>query len=122
MTTNSAYSAIDAAVAAQLSEARNEREIRAKLGLVEDYGLDLHPDGTKVAFTKTFAIEGRDLTRTYSYVAIKAGGSWYTTGPAGRRQSWDEFVLWLVSGPEPTRADSVMLLEATGRSLPQLFA
>jgi len=82
----------------QMEKRKLEEEVERKRQIVERLGDDIFDEGDVLAFTKQFTKDGM----VYSYAAIKAGDSWYTTGPKGGKYTWDEFVLWLVSGDVPT--------------------
>jgi hypothetical protein len=69
--------------------------VEEKLKVLATYGDDVYNDSDVIRFRKCF-VEGGD---SYTYVAIKAGGRWYTTGRTGPyRATWTELTLWMVSG------------------------
>ena len=54
-------------------------------------------DGTIIKFKRRFSRGGRP----YLYAAIKASGSWYTTGPSSPKEyAWEQFLPWILSGLE----------------------
>jgi len=94
---------VDEAVEAELWKQRIDRQVKLKLGLIEDFGEDPYPEESPIFFRKQF----NKNSRPYAYAAIKINGMWYTTGPSQGRYTWDELVRWLVSGDVPTTYDTL---------------
>lgn len=94
-------STVDAQLKQKLQERRDEREVTARLALVDAYGEDVYPDGTVITFDKLHAEHGQ----VYSYAVLKAAGKWYTTGSYSHAaiHNWDTLVEFLVSGPKPVK-------------------
>lgn len=89
----------DIELARRLREEKTQEEVEYKLGLVERIGEDVFAEGTVFKFTKGF--QGSPIQ--YSYAVIKTNELWYTTGPRSPKgYTWDELVLWLVSGTPAT--------------------
>jgi hypothetical protein len=96
----------DALVAARLAARRADALVSDKLAAIEAYSNDDFPEHTVIRFGKTMPNRQREPQR-YMYAAIKVEGHWYTTGPKGQRYTWDELLVWLVSGDHPTRTFEV---------------
>lgn len=97
-------STVDAQLKQKLQERRDEREVTARLALVDAYGEDVYPVGTVITFDKVYGTIGSG--KTYSYAVLKAtDGDWYTTGSANNagRYNWDTLIEFLVSGPKPVK-------------------
>lgn len=97
---------VDMKVAQAIQAKKDQEELTRKLALVEAYGDDVYEDGTMVRFTKEFA--NSDLE--YVYVAVKCIDKWYLTGTINKQgHSWEEFVMFLVSGisVEPVDVEEV---------------
>lgn len=104
-------SAADKQLAERLAAARLEEELTHKTQIVADLGADTFRDEDVIRFTKQF--DGGDNGTVYHYAAIKVGRYWYLTGSiaggnGGGRYTWDELMLFLVSGPEPTTTFEVL--------------
>jgi hypothetical protein len=88
--------------------------------LIETYGPD-QPDGTVIRFIKTYRVDPswdafptnrsqhdklHEMIvdgREYIYVAVRAGGRWYLTGPTQTQPlEWEELIDWLDEG-EPVK-------------------
>ena len=95
---NVSINEVDLQLRLEMEKRRLEEEVERKRQIVERLGDDIFDEGDVLAFTKQFTKDGM----VYSYAAIKTNGLWYTTGPRGNKYTWDEFVLWLVSGDVPT--------------------
>lgn len=97
---------VDSELRRQLAAKRRQEVLEYKVGLVEAYGDDPFDDGDVIKFIRTIVLERVRVPTTYdaTYAAIKVKGKWYTTGGKQCLQAatWDEFVLWLVEGPNPT--------------------
>jgi hypothetical protein len=98
--------AADALVAARLAARRADALVGEKLAAIEAFGADEFPEGTVIRFDRTMPNRKREPQR-YMYAAIKVEGHWYTTGTKGQRYTWDELLVWLVSGGHPTRTFEV---------------
>src|SRR6185369_340411 len=99
----------DQRLAEQLAATRLEEELARKTQILADLGADTFGQHTVIRFDKTFAKDGT----VYTYAAIKVDGHWYLTGTVaggngGGRHTWDELMLFLVSGPEPTTTFEVL--------------
>jgi hypothetical protein len=96
---------IDRFVAAKLRQRVIEREVEHRLMLVDMHDVDEFDDGTVLRFTKQYTADGP----AYTYVVLKAGGSWYRTGrdcpTVKQKMGWDDLVLWLVSGVDPVEPE-----------------
>lgn len=97
----------DAMVAARLAARRADGLVNKKLAAIEAFGTDEFPEHAVIRFGKTMTNRQREPQR-YMYAAIKVDGHWYTTGPKGQRYTWDELLVWLVSGDHPTRTFEVL--------------
>jgi hypothetical protein len=104
-------STVDAQLKQKLQERRDEREVAARLALVDAYGEDVYPVGTVITFDKAHG------SKSYPYAALKAevatNEQWYTTGAANSAaiHTWDTLVEFLVSGPKPVKS---FILKAEG--------
>ena len=96
-------STVDAQLKQKLQERRDEREVAARLALVDAYGEDVYPVGTVITFEKVHNVS---RNHPYSYAALKTEDErWYTTGAANNAaiHTWDSLVEFLVSGPKPVK-------------------
>lgn len=97
-------STVDAQLKQKLQERRDEREVTARLALVDAYGEDVYPAGTVITFVKKF---DRIKDVPYTYAAIKgAGDKWFSTGHdcvQGTTFTWDTLIEFLVTGPFPVK-------------------
>jgi hypothetical protein len=105
-------SAADQQLAERLAAARLEEELARKTNFLADLGADTFDEHTVIRFDKILpSAAARVATvRTYTYAAIKVDGHWYLTGTIAGRYTWDELMLFLVSGPEPTTTFEVLAL------------
>lgn len=96
--------AIGDRIADELERRRIELAVAERLRLIDDvYGLD-RADGTVLRFERTLPVG--DEWRTYTYVALRASGRWYLSGPRSRNrdgQTWDELRAWLAADERPPR-------------------
>lgn len=94
-------STVDAQLAKKLQERRDEREVTARLALVDAYGEDVYPNGTVITFEKVHTGGGI----SYTYAVLKATDKWYATGSYGSAaiHTWDSLVEFLVSGSKPVK-------------------
>jgi hypothetical protein len=97
----------DALVTARLAARRADALVQDKLAAIEAFGADTFPEHTVIRFGKTMPNRTGE-PQTYTYAAIKVVGHWYTTGPKGQRYTWDELLVWLVSGEWPTLTFEVL--------------
>jgi hypothetical protein len=86
---------VDITVEKELQKRAKDKKVQEKLDLVDAFGADTFADKTVVRFDKRFNAD----EKTYSYVAIKAGGYWYTSG--GKCYTWEQFLSFLVAGDFP---------------------
>ena len=103
-------STVDAQLKQKLQERRDEREVAARLALVDAYGEDHYPVGTVITFEKAHDKSGL----LYPYVALRSGNEiWHLTGTYGQAamHNWDSLVEFLVSGPKPVKS---FILKAEG--------
>lgn len=104
-------STVDAEIKRKLQERRNEREVTARLALVDAYGEDTYPVGTVITFEKKFT----GVKKTYTYAAIKGDeDKWFSTGHdcvQGATFTWDSLIEFLVTGPFPVKS---FVLKAEG--------
>lgn len=128
---------IGAAIREALVQRKVDAEVTRRLEIIDSYGDD-REDGTVLKFNKVLPIKGTAWTpgmvvtaahfnelvqaaqaaeegaKAYTYVALRAGGRWYLSGPkqADKPRTWEEFVLWLAADGEPV-TELVTMLEAT---------
>jgi hypothetical protein len=98
------FSQADREVAEKLRQDRVDKEVEKRLEMIKYYGPDTYPEGTVLKFTKVFEATP---DKEYLYVALKVAGGWYTSGPKGSKYTYDELLMWLVSGPKPVEFDNV---------------
>lgn len=77
---------------------RHERalaRVEARIERIHRFGPDDFSDGEVLWFKKRFG-----GTAEYTYAVVKAGGSWYTSGPKGGGQprTWSELVEFMSDG------------------------
>ena len=59
----------------------------------ERFGEDKFKNGTVLRWDQNYRTDTHEHTRTYSFVAIKAAGRWYTSGIFQRvAMTWDQLV------------------------------
>lgn len=131
-----------------LVQRKVDAEVEYRLGIIDSYGGD-REDGTVLKFDKTLPVRGSTFTsgqvitaenfnalvqqaqeaaenptRTYTYVAIRAGGRWYLSGPTqsgcGKAWDWDELTIWLAADGEPV-TELVELVEAALLAPPRVL-
>ena len=102
-----AATAADQRLAEELAAEKLTVEVESKKDMIRALGADTFDQHTVIRFDKRF--EGTDTV--YTYAAIKIGSRWYLTGSVhGSRFTWDELMLFLVSGSEPTTTFEVLAL------------
>lgn len=92
---------IDARVKEALKAASQLRAVREKLKIISDYTTDIFTDGDVLRFTKEFPTPWSSTsTRAYVFAAIRAEKLWFLSGQqfAGQKLTWNELILFLVSG------------------------
>lgn len=98
---------IDAQIRRRLEAERVTAEVERRYALLKDYGDgSLFSDGQVLSFERTFI--GSD--QVWRYAAVRSGGRWWLTGaksPQGL--TWEQLVLWLVSGDVPVSPDRVVV-------------
>ncbi len=99
---------VDDAVADVISARKRQAAIDAKLTIVAEFGEDVYDNGTVFRFEKRFP----NSVKVYLYAVIKANDEWHTTGPKGSSYTWDQFVVWLISGDTPIRKHELTELTA----------
>lgn len=102
------FDVIDAAVSATLQTRRVERDIEKRLALIEQIGDDVCANGTTIGFKKKFTNRGH----MYTYAAVKrqSDGLWCITSTKFVDPiSWDELVLFMISGAYPTTQYDIMV-------------
>jgi len=90
---------VDQKLRDEIEANKQEKKLEKKRAAINSIGPE--PDSTDViSFVKQFDEGGTK----YNYAAIKADNAWYTTGSCGgnKYNSWDDLVLFLVSGNVPT--------------------
>lgn len=110
-----AQSTVDQQIKAKLEERRVEREVTARLALVDGFGEDTYDNGTVITFEKKFT----GVKDVYTYAAIKRDDKWFSTGHdcvSGTTFTWDTLVEFLVTGPFPVA--SVIIKAAGGTVFP----
>jgi hypothetical protein len=113
-------STVDEQISRKLKERRDEREVAARLALVDAFGEDTYDPGDVITFEKRFPgvtrKVGTSTEGAYTYAAIKApeGDQWFTTGHdcvMGTTFTWDRLIEFLVTGPYPVKS---FVLKAKG--------
>lgn len=98
----------DAILAEEMAEKRLQAEVDKKKQVLETLGEDNFEDKSVITFTKKFGPDSIE----YAYAAIKIGGVWYTTDAnSSRPRSWNDLMMFLVSGPVATTRFTVMVPE-----------
>jgi hypothetical protein len=85
---------------------RQRRELEDEIAKLVEFGDDVYPDDSVILFRKRFGSPRRDhktreLSSSFTYVALKVAGSWWLTGSSngpGRRYSWEQLVRFLSEG------------------------
>jgi hypothetical protein len=101
---------VDNEVAKVLRERRIERLREQKLAAIDAYGEDTFEAGTVLRFVRKFNETGPG----YTYAVIKVdNGRWYTTANSdnGVYNTWEDLVLWLLSGEFPVTSLEVLAVE-----------
>jgi hypothetical protein len=101
---------VDNEVAKVLRERRIERLREQKLAAIDAYGEDIFEAGTVFRFVRKFNETGPG----YTYAVIKVdNGRWYTTANSdnGVYNTWEDLVLWLLSGEFPVTSLEVLAVE-----------
>lgn len=101
---------VDEKVRDEVRKRREQAELDRKLDLLGEYNENDYPNGTVLRFEKVFeSFSGSKEKRTI--VALLSDNTWYTAGKASRSAYlWDDFVHFLVSGPDPVSKDRVQVL------------
>ena len=119
-TKGTSVSTVDEQISRKLKERRDEREVAARLALVDAFGEDIYDPGDVITFEKKFS---GTKDKSYTYAAIKApdGDTWFTTGHdcvMGTTFTWDRLIEFLVTGPYPVK--SFVLKAKGGTTIPML--
>lgn len=87
---------VDRELLDRMEQRKFEAELARKEALIEAYGQDVYEDGAVLIFEKGFP----GSRTNYTYVALKANGSWWLTGATHggeHGRTWMELIVWLVS-------------------------
>lgn len=108
---------VDVRIAAELHKVRTDREFEQKMRLIEAYGEDDYPNKTVIRFEKDHPYGVNDF-KTYTYALLKVDGFWYRTGRdcanVPQQLSWEDLVVWLVSGSDPVSVTDFELMTFSG--------
>lgn len=83
--------------------------LQKELHSLQRFGEDNYEDESVIRFDKRFRENYLDPERVWAFVAIKAKGYWYLSGPkmGGQKFTWDELVQWMNDG-----VDTIWLMTA----------
>lgn len=107
---------IDEQVKAVLDKQSTDDEVQRRLALAAGYGSDEWDDLTTFRFQKEMPRANGSFA--YTYVMIKLGGKWYTTGQLGfNGVDWSAIVTWLVSGAFPVAYHELEYMAGRDKSI-----